>query len=51
MNGMLILGSMIGVAGLIAAIQQKRRSRRNDGPIQLGVGTRVRRQRGRADVA
>lgn len=42
MTGMLILGSMIGAAGLIAAIRQKRRSRRNEGPIQLGVGIKIR---------
>jgi hypothetical protein len=39
---MVILGSMIGLAGLIAAIRQKRRSRRKEGPIQLGVGTKIR---------
>lgn len=43
MTAMLILGGMIGVAGLIAAIRQKQRSRQNEGPIQLGVGIKVRR--------
>ncbi len=41
MTGMLILGSMIGVAGLVAVIRQKLRFQRNNGPIQLGVGCKV----------
>ncbi len=42
MTALVVVGSMVGAAAFIAAVRQKLRSRRNVGPIQLGVGTRIR---------
>ena len=37
-----VLGSLAGAAGVVAALRYKRNSRKNRGPIQLGVGTMIR---------
>jgi hypothetical protein len=36
-----ILGSVIGVVLVVAAVAYMRRSRKNKEPIQLGVGTKL----------
>ena len=43
MTALVILGGMIGAAGLVAAIRQSLRASRKEGPIQLGVGTKIKR--------
>ena len=42
MTTMLILVIVIGIALVMGAIAYTRRSRKDKGPIQLGVGKRIR---------
>ena len=41
MTMLVILGAVVGAAGLAAVLVQTRRARKNAGPIQLGVGTKI----------
>lgn len=38
----IVLSGLAGVAGLVAIVRRKRNARSNRGPIQLGVGTKIR---------
>jgi hypothetical protein len=42
MTMLVILGVVIGAALVTAAVGQTRRSRKNKGPIELGVGRKLR---------